>query len=649
MIYLLLYLMDVQNIFTEYLIQYFMSYYKNFDVIVIGGGHAGVEASMASARMGCCTLLLTHNIDMIGHMPCNPAIGGIGKSHLVKEIDAMGGIMAQAIDSAGIHYKMLNASKGPAVRATRIQADKRLYKSIVLRMLERQSNLLMLQESVENFIIKNSNIIGVVTSMGLKFYSSAVVLTVGTFLNKKEYVGVNEFVKKEYSVSLDNLSCCLRDLSFSMKRLKTGTPPRISLKSLNFSKLVCQYGDIPMPTFSFLNSHITCTNQVPCYITHTNEVTHDIVRKNLHFSPIYSGIIQGIGPRYCPSIEDKIFRFSEKSSHRVFLEPEGLDSDEVYPNGISTSLPLDIQIQIVRSIPGLECANIIRPGYIIEYGVLDPRGLRLTLESKLIHGLFFAGQINGTSGYEEAAAQGMLAGLNAARLSMGKEGWFPLRSEAYLGVLVDDLCSLGTEEPYRMFTARAEYRLCLREDNADIRLTEIGRKLGMVNDERWNFFCDKLEKIDRERNRLQNIWIKHDSKHQDVQILNASLSSSLTHKVNGLDLLRRPEVTYDFLTSLMHFSPAVVDKKVSEQIEVNIKYQGYIERQKKEISRLLQYEYILFPDNIDFSVIPGLSNEVVEKLNKYRPCSLGQASRISGITPVSISVLLIWLKKLSCV
>ncbi|MCR3756240.1 MAG: 5-carboxymethylaminomethyluridine-tRNA synthase subunit MnmG [Candidatus Westeberhardia cardiocondylae] len=625
-----------------------MLYSEKFDVIVVGGGHAGIEAAVAASKIGCRTLLLTYDIDTIGHMPCNPAIGGVGKSNLVKEIDAMGGIMAHIADIAGIQFKVLNSSKGPAVRATRAQVDKKIYKKAVLYELEKQSNLVILQQSVIDLIISGNQISGVITQIGMKFFSSSVVLTIGTFLNEKIYIGIHhcEFMQKK-NVFSNFLSNYFHKLPFKIRRFKTGTPPRISAKSIDFSKLKIDYGDNPTPTFSFLNSADLHPKQVPCHITYTNKNTHDIIQKNLYRSPMYSGIIQGIGPRYCPSIEDKVVRFKDKISHQIFLEPEGLNNDEIYPNGISTSLPFDTQISIIHSITGLESANIIRPGYIVEYDYIDPRGLKLTLESKFFRGLFFAGQINGTSGYEEAASQGMLAGINAACLSMGRDSWVPRRDQAYLGVLVDDLCSLGTKEPYRMLTSRAEYRLSLREDNADIRLTEIGRKLGTVDDVRWNFFCNKLENIERERQRLRNIWIRCDIKNEDFKKLGFLLKSSLSHrkKINGEELLRFPEINYEFLTSLLHFSPSVSDKQVSEQIEIDAKYYGYIIRQKREIFHCSHNENLLIPSNINFSMIPGLSNEVVYKLNKYKPDTLGQASRISGITPVAIIILLTWLKK----
>ncbi|CUX96153.1 tRNA uridine 5-carboxymethylaminomethyl modification enzyme MnmG [Candidatus Gullanella endobia] len=621
-----------------------MFYPDHFDVIIIGGGHAGTEAAMASSRIGCKTLLLTHNINTIGEMSCNPAIGGIGKGHLLKEIDAMGGLMAQAIDKAGIQFRVLNASKGPAVRATRAQADRILYKREIRSALENQPNLVILQQVVENLILKDNNVIGAVTQIGIKFIARAVVLTMGTFLDGKIYIGMDHYSGgRAGDPSSISLSHHLRELPFRVNRLKTGTPPRIDAHSINFSQLTIQHSDNPLPVFSFLGSVDQHPRQIPCYITYTNKKTHEIIRQNLDRSPMYTGIIESVGPRYCPSIEDKVMRFADRHSHQIFLEPEGLTSNEIYPNGISTSMPFDVQMKIIHSISGLENARIVRFGYAIEYDFFDPRDLKLTLESKLINGLFFAGQINGTTGYEEAAAQGMLAGLNAARLATEKDGWFPRRDQAYLGVLVDDLCTLGTKEPYRMFTSRAEYRLLLREDNADLRLTEIGRQLGMVDDLRWARFCSKQEQIEYERQRLRNTWIHL---HSDgVEQLNSLLKSPLIREANGEELLRRPEINYKQLTNFKYFSPALTDIQAAEQVEIQIKYQGYIARQQEEITRKIRHEHIFIPTEIDFSTLSGISNEVIDKLNEHKPNSIGQASRIPGITPAAISILLIWLKK----
>ncbi|AEI74758.1 tRNA uridine 5-carboxymethylaminomethyl modification enzyme MnmG [Candidatus Moranella endobia PCVAL] len=616
----------------------------HFDVIIIGGGHAGTEAGMASARMGCKTMLLTQNIDTLGQMSCNPAIGGIGKGHLVKEIDAMGGVMAQAIDHAGIQFRRLNFSKGPAVRATRAQADRLLYRQAVRAALDNQPNLLIFQQEVEDLIIEGDSVVGAVTQMGLKFRARAVVLTVGTFLNGKIHIGMNNYSGgRAGDPSSSALSRRLRELPFRVHRLKTGTPPRINVRSIDFTHLAMQRGDNPLPVFSFLGSADQHPRQIPCYITYTNDHTHEIIRQNLDRSPIYAGIIAEVGPRYCPSIEDKVMRFADRNAHQIFLEPEGLTSNEIYPNGISTSLPFDVQMKIINSVQGLENARIVRPGYAIEYDFFDPRDLKLTMESKLINGLFFAGQINGTTGYEEAAAQGMLAGLNAARLAIGKTGWSPRRDQAYLGVLVDDLCTLGTKEPYRMFTSRAEYRLLLREDNADLRLTEIGRKLGMVDDMRWARFCSKQEQIELEHQRLRNIWVHPRS--AGIKKLNTLLKTPLKQATNGAELLCRPEINYAQLTSLNDFGPAITDEQAAEQIEIMIKYHGYIIRQQEEIERHIRHENTLLPTDIDFSVVSSLSNEVVAKLNAYKPQSISQASRISGVTPAAISVLLVWLKK----
>ena len=621
-----------------------MFYPEQFDVIVIGGGHAGTEAAMEAARMGRQTLLLTHNIDTLGQMSCNPAIGGIGKGHLVREIDALGGLMATATDKAGIQFRTLNASKGPAVRATRAQADRVLYRQAVRTALENQPNLMIFQQPVEDLIVENNQVTGAVTRMGLKFKAKAVVLTVGTFLDGKIHIGLENYsggrAGDPPSVSLSQR---LRELPLRVNRLKTGTPPRIDARTIDFTQLAQQLGDNPMPVFSFLGSQDQHPQQMPCYITYTNEKTHDVIRNNLDRSPMYAGIIEGIGPRYCPSIEDKVMRFADKDSHQIFLEPEGLTSNEIYPNGISTSLPFDVQMQIVHSMKGMENARIIRPGYAIEYDFFDPRDLKQTLESKFINGLFFAGQINGTTGYEEAGAQGLLAGLNAAQYAFGLEGWFPRRDQAYIGVLVDDLCTLGTKEPYRMFTSRAEYRLMLREDNADLRLTEKGRELGLVDDVRWAHFNNKVELIEKERQRLKDIWV-HPKSDNHAEI-DAILTVPISKEANGEDLLRRPEMTYKMLTSLNLFAPGIDDPQAADQVEIQVKYEGYIARQKEEIERQLRNENTILPIDLDYKQVKGLSNEVMAKLNDHKPTSIGQASRISGITPAAISILLVWLKK----
>ncbi|XKM13528.1 tRNA uridine-5-carboxymethylaminomethyl(34) synthesis enzyme MnmG [Orbaceae bacterium ac157xtp] len=621
-----------------------MFYPDLFDVIVIGGGHAGTEAAMAAARMGRKTLLLTHNINTLGQMSCNPAIGGIGKGHLVKEIDALGGLMAHATDLAGIQFRILNASKGPAVRATRAQADRSLYRHAVRKALENQPNLMLFQQSVEDVIIENDQITGVVTQMGVKFKAKSVVITTGTFLDGKIHIGLNNYSGGRIGdPASKGLSTALHQYPFRMGRLKTGTPPRIDARTIDFSQLGIQGGDNPVPVFSFLGKASEHPKQIDCYITATNEKTHDIIRNSLDRSPMYTGVIEGVGPRYCPSIEDKIMRFADRNSHQIYLEPEGLDSNEIYPNGISTSLPFDTQLAFVRSMKGLENAVIVRPGYAIEYDYFDPRDLKPTLESKIIKGLFFAGQVNSTTGYEEAAAQGLLAGLNAGLFVADKEQWHPTRSQAYLGVLVDDLCTLGTNEPYRMFTSRAEYRLMLREDNADIRLTEIGRKLGLINDYRWQVFNEKLEAIEQERARLRQIWV-----HPHIEAINevnSALKTPLSKEANGEELLKRPDMDYNRLTQLSMFAPALDNQQAAEQVEIQVKYDGYIDRQIEEIERQRRNEETKIPAEIDYADISGLSNEVVAKLKQHKPVSIGQASRISGVTPAAISMLLVYLKK----